>query len=410
MSNKDVYEKLANRMSNLAIRNPLTPEFRKILEALYTPEEAEMLLIFKIPMLNSYSAKQIAKKLNKPVEEIEPKLKELARKQRILSQGKKDKQYYSLLPLVPGVFEMFFANHKRILAEEKQIAKLFADEFDKYYKKRFASEMFASSHPLIRVLVDQKVIDDSVKKGKAKTVQINEIITNEMKFDVLLFDQVKNIIENESKIVALDCCCKVYKSINENDEILNQDHSNGLPVNGASMPINNKGETIFPYPINVCMVLGETADYCVEMGFGKYINKNKALEIIRKGSEAGLVHTTQNQIEGISMICNCDPECCISLRGITKYNYPSAIASSNFLPEYDKTQCKLCEKCIEICPTKAIIRLDDYVSIKNERCIGCGDCAYNCSGGAMIMIKKFNIIPPKDLGETATVFLKGRAN
>ena len=167
LSNNDVYEILATRMSNLAIKNPLTKEFRNILEALYTPEEAEMLLVFKMPVVDRFTAKKVAKKLNRTLEEVEPKLIEMARKQRIFSVMKKDKRVFSLFPLVPGIFEFFFANHKRIMSEEKEIAKLFADEFDKYYKKRFAKEMVASSHPLIRVILDQKdVFDASVYNHK----------------------------------------------------------------------------------------------------------------------------------------------------------------------------------------------------------------------------------------------------
>ncbi len=422
MTEEDIYEKLADKMSQLAIKNPLTKEFRKILEALYTTEEAEILLAFNLPMADRYTAKKIAKKLNKPLEEVEPLLVEMARKQRVFCVERevngKMKNYYSLFPLVPGVFEFFFANHKRILTEEKELAKMFADEFDKYYIKGFASEMVGSNYPLVRVILDQRNIDKTVKNGKGKILDVNEMVSEEMKYDILIFDQIKKMLEKEDKIATLDCCCKIYKAINDNDSILEMDCTNGLPVNDNKIPVTKDGKQIYKYPINVCMVCGFAADYCVQQGFARYVNKDEALEIVRRGSEAGLVHSVQNTREDGSMICNCDPECCISLRVLAKFRNPAAIASSNFRPEYDKTNCTFCETCLGKCPMKAIQhhyghkkdKSDENVMINEQLCIGCGACAFNCPSGAITMIKKFSKVPSKDFGEMAMNFMKERVH
>ena len=422
MSTDDVYEKLADKMSNLAIKNPLTKEFRKILEALYTPEEAEILLTFNMPMVDRFTAKKIAKKLKRPQEEVEPLLLEMARKQRVFcieqKAGGKVKKFYSLFPLVPGVFEFFFANHKRILTEEKELAKMFADEFDKYYMLGFSAEIVGSNYPLVRVILDQKNIDKTVKKGKGKILNVNEVVEDEMKYDILIFDQIKKMLEQEEKIATLDCCCKIYKAINDNDSILEMDCSNGLPVNDNKIPVNKDGKQVHDYPINVCMVCGFAADYCVQQGFARYVNKQEALEIVRRGSEAGLVHSVQNTREDGSMICNCDPECCISLRVLSKFRNPAAIASSNFRPEYEKNACTFCEICVEKCPMKALQhhyghekdKSDERIMINEELCIGCGTCAFNCPSGAMTMIKKYSKVPSKDFGDMAGNFMKERVH
>ena len=390
----DVYETLAHKMSNLAIRNPMSKELRKILEALFTPEEAELLQVFNLPLMDRYSAKRIARKLKKPVEEIEPILYDLGRRQRLNMETIKGKRVYSLFPLVPGLFETFFANHKRAMAEEREVAELFAEEFDKYYMKGFASEMTASTHPLVRVCVDPKVLDDSVKRGKAKLIQIDEQITDKHTLDVLPCEQASTFLDKAKKIALMDCCCKSYM------RILNK----GIPVGG--------------YPINVCMCFDALAEYGIEYGFGRSVTKEEALEVIRKGSEAGLVHTTENLQDGLSLLCNCDPECCIALRGLSKFRNPSAVAKSNFQPEYSRDPCQFCETCVEKCPMRAIQhhyghasdKSDEKIMINRNLCIGCGTCAFNCPTGAITMVKKLTQVPNKDMTEMATHFLEGRVH
>ncbi|MFW9881054.1 MAG: hypothetical protein ACFFG0_48950 [Candidatus Thorarchaeota archaeon] len=93
-------------------------EIERILKALYSPEESEILLLFTGPYMDRLITATIAEKLKRPNEEIKPLLEEMARTQRLFSAKGEDKTTYSLFPLLPGLFELYFANHERAIAEE----------------------------------------------------------------------------------------------------------------------------------------------------------------------------------------------------------------------------------------------------------------------------------------------------
>lgn len=44
----------------------------------------------------------------------------------------------------------------------------------------------------------------------------------------------------------------------------------------------------------------------------------------------------------------------------------------------DDTKCKACGNCEKYCPTTAMKRGDKKITFDQERCIGCGQCAFQC--------------------------------
>ena len=89
------------------------------------------------------------------------------------------------------------------------------------------------------------------------------------------------------------------------------------------------------------------------------------------------------------------------------------VATSNFLPEYDKENCIFCLKCTEICPMEIIELVDEdsedqRISINTNRCIGCGVCAYNCPEEALSMVKKFDEVPVESMMEAMIKTVEGR--
>lgn len=379
----DKYEKISKKMGSV-----WTPEMEKILKALFTPEEADILLVFNGPFMDRFTAKKIARKVKRPVEEVEPMLKEMARTQRLFSAEKDGNRTYSLFPLIPGLFEMYFSNHERASAEEKEKMMLFAEEYEKYYDKGYVSNNFKSTYPFMRVFVDQKIVEDTVNRGKGKLVDVAKEVEL-VKNDILPFEQAKTIIERSHKISVMDCACRTHMKI----------YNDGTPVN--------------EYPINVCMALNTTAEYCIEQGFGRELSKEEGLKTLSAAAKAGLVHTTQNITDKSMFICNCDRDTCIMLRGIRQFKNPYVVASSNFLPEYEIENCAFCKQCTKLCPMYTIELVDEdsedkRIVIDYDRCIGCGVCAFNCPKGALTMVKKFTKIPAADSMEAAKKYMEGR--
>jgi len=379
------YERIAKKMGS-----PWSEEMEKILKTLYNSEEAEILLVFNGPYLDRFTAQKIAKKLKRSIDEIQPILKEMARTQRLFSATKNDVTSYSMFPLVPGLFELYFANHKRALAEEEDVVKLFAEEYEKYYDQGYVVNSMSSSYPFMRVFVDQEVINDTVNREEGTLLTVNEEV-DIIKNKILPFEQVKTLVEKSRRVSVMDCACRTHMKI----------HNDGVPVND--------------YPVNVCMNFNTFADYCIEQGFGRELTKDEALKTLTGAAEAGLVHTTQNITEKTSFICNCDRDCCIMLRGIRQFENPGMVATSNFLPEYTKENCIFCLKCIEICPMEIIELVDEdsenqRISINTDRCIGCGVCAYNCPEEALSMVKRYDKIPVENMMTAMMKTIEGRKN
>ena len=265
---------------------------------------------------------------------------------------------------------------------------VFAEEYEKYYDQGYIVKGMNSTYPFMRVFVDQKVVDDTVSRGKGKLLEVNEEV-DEVRNSILPFEQAKKIIEDSKRFSVMDCACRIHMKI----------HNNGVPVND--------------YPFNVCMAFNANADYVIQQGIGRELTKEEALETLMSAAKAGLVHTTQNITGQPWFTCNCDRDTCIMLRGIRQFHNPNAVASSNFVPEYDKEQCIFCQKCTKLCPMYTIELVDEdtenkRIEINLDRCIGCGVCAFNCSEGALTMIKKFNKIPAPDFAGATKRYMEGR--
>ena len=98
------------------------------------------------------------------------------------------------------------------------------------------------------------------------------------------------------------------------------------------------------------------ADYVVETGKGgRYITKEEALEIFRKGEENGFVHQITN-IDGadkIFAICNCNINVCYALRTSQLLNTPN-LSRSAYVARGETDDCVACGKCVEVCPAGAV--------------------------------------------------------
>ena len=94
---------LAKRLAKSPMKPLLNDLFLEILEVLFTSEEA--LLLSKIPMMPA-TAEKIAKRANRPVNEVQPVLDRLG-EQGVIFAGGDDERKYFLLGFLPGIFEFY---------------------------------------------------------------------------------------------------------------------------------------------------------------------------------------------------------------------------------------------------------------------------------------------------------------
>jgi len=345
------YRKIRDTLFMPKIKDSLT-----LLKFWFTPAEAKILSIFKTPMMDSYSLEKLAKKVNLPEQNLQEIVTRLEKKGLLFNFiNKKDnnKLYYAIPFLFPGLFEWYFASIFVNSDEKREGAKI----FHKLESEVFSD--FASNYEISRVIPaikGEKLIqlDQEVEVGKSQ---------------ILLFEDVRKILENSWAIAVMPCPCRIYHGI--------------------------LGDAC-DRPIDVCINLNSVAEYIDRVGIGRKVTLDEAIQILEKAEKAGLVHIANNQSDKHSFICNCCPDCCGFLSLYNKLKFlKGAVAKSNFFPQVDGALCSKCKKCMTICPVNAAFikygakedLSDAKVIIREDLCIGCGLCASNCPKEAIKLAK-----------------------
>ena len=115
-----------------------------------------------------------------------------------------------------------------------------------------------------------------------------------------------------------------------------------------------RGEGTGDLEDDLCIGVGDMADYLVETGKGRYIDINEVMEILQRAEDNGYVHQITN-IDGeekIFAICNCAAGVCNGLRTSQLFNTPN-MSRSAYRASVTKEDCVACGRCVEYCPSGA---------------------------------------------------------
>lgn len=326
---KDVYEKLRERLDDMAAGYPQTEskvEIR-ILKRLFTKEEAELFLQLK-PLLEK--PRDVAQRLSRDPDEISEMMEQMAKKGLLFRKRKGDLTRYAVLPYVVGVFEF----------QVKAMDEEFARDHEEYFENVFGRTMQSFKTPILR------------------TIPINRQLVAD--YPVAPYEDVLEIIDNQKKIAIAPCVCRTTT------------HLVGRECDK---------------PIERCFSFGSHAEYYVENKMGRYISKEEAREIVINNEKAGLVMQPFNS-QKIGGMCSCCGDCCGILRSLKMHPHPAKMVQSNYFAQVDEGECTGCETCLERCQMEAIDIIDDISTINLERCIGCGLCVTTCPAEAIQLIKK----------------------
>jgi len=350
MAEADVYERLREKISLWPIKVPRAREVMEMLRTLFTEEEAEFLTHFTAPYQDAETIDQIVEKTGKPRKKVQEIVDRLVSRGLLFKfTSKRDGNvYYALMPMIPGIFEFYFVS-VRDSDEKRKVSEL----FEKYYTSGGGMEAGASNYPWARVMPIEKTItlDKKISAGH----------------EILPFEKMSEYITTSHKIAIMNCACRIHKPC---------DH-----------------------PLETCFVFDYFAEFMVERGHGRYLSIEESLELLEKMEKAGLVHSTTNVQTRPQFICNCCTCACGILRGLSLLHNPRAFAKSNFLPVRDDELCKKCKKCVRICPMEANVyhaphdKEPERILFLEERCIGCGLCAYHCSSDAIKLVKVKDEVP-----------------
>jgi Na+-translocating ferredoxin:NAD+ oxidoreductase RNF subunit RnfB len=327
----EVYEKLRERLDMFPQGFPKTKSGveMEILQHLFTPEEAEIMLFLR-PYPEPVSA--VAERMKRDEKKLGESLYSMSRRGLVLRfRMSEEEALYFLAPWVVGIWEFQLKN---LNSENIKL-------YEKYHEEGMVPELKNIRTAGFRVVPIEQEIQDSS--------------------EVEPYEKVSEIIESSTRFAVADCICrKEARMLGKGCDKL----------------------------LEGCMMFDMAADYYIENEFGREISKEEAKQILLKAEEDGLVHHSSNHSDKKIFICNCCGCCCKALAHITKHNNPSVIAKSNYWAVVNEESCTACETCVERCQVNAIHIENDSAVINRDACIGCGLCVSSCPTESISMAHK----------------------
>lgn len=115
-----------------------------------------------------------------------------------------------------------------------------------------------------------------------------------------------------------------------------------------------RGEGCGELEDEVCIGLGDYADYLVETGKARRASRDEIMALLKRTEDNGYMHQITNGDGGddIFAICNCTVGSCFALRCSQLFNNPNMSASA-YRAEVTAENCVACGKCVEVCPAGA---------------------------------------------------------
>lgn len=326
---KDVYERLRDRLDDLATGFPTTEnqvEIR-ILKRLFTEAEAEFFIQLP-PLLKT--PEDIAEMFGQDPDETSERMEHMAKKGLLFRQRKNGRVRYAPVPYVVGIFEFQVGRMDRDLAAD----------MEEYFETALGRTLQSFKTPVMR------------------TVPIHRELA--AKWPVAPYEDILDFLDKQEVIAVAPCICRTVTRL------------------------NNTG---CDKPLETCFMFGSHAHFYVENGMGRYISKAEARGIVKHNEEVGLVMQPFNS-QKFGGMCSCCGDCCGMLRSLKKQPLPSAAVQSNYFAEVDAEKCVGCETCLDRCQMEAIEMVNQIATVDLDRCIGCGLCVTTCSTEALRLIRK----------------------
>ncbi len=345
---KDLYGALGEKLDGLTMRAPQTETFRQMIEVLYSPEEAD--LIVRMPYTLS-TLERIAQLAGRAPADVEPTLTGLCEKGLVVDVLLGDTYRYMPAPYVIGIFEFTMMRMPDTDADIAEVARLFSDYFHQgdFYAANFRDEQQVT---VARALPHLDDLGDHV--------------------EILDYEKLERIIDQEEHFAVGVCSCRHKK--------------------------HHAGERVCKVPLETCTSFGTAASYLVRHHMARPISKVEMRDIAQRSKDLKLVFSVDNVQRRPTFLCHCCGCCCDIMEGINRHGYPNAIVSSTLVPRVVMEDCNGCQKCGRACHVSAITMTPDTMQAGTKRmfkpvidedvCIGCGVCGLVCDPDAIKMEKR----------------------
>ncbi len=332
---------------------PESKSFRKMLEAIITPEEAELL----VEIANPITVPELAKKIGMDEQRLSAKLDNLF-KRGLLARGQTQYQFRRGMHFY---FAGVPAGEAYAPPEEyRKWRKIWEDENPNREVKDWVARYNQTGKPIHRVYPSRLAI------------LANPKITKDQ---LLWYEDVEQVFRRAEIIIAGPCGCR---------------------MGGTGMMSGKTGEKSVrcDHPVWNCFQFSkETLEVSRKRGNEMRVyTVEKALEKSDEAEMAGLVHQgPANAAIMPGILCNCASDCCsILMQSQASGEDLHAIYSpSRFLAVVDQDKCAGCQTCIDRCSFGAI----DMVKVAGSKkmkavvnakaCMGCGVCVVGCPQKAL---------------------------
>ncbi len=353
-------KKLLSMMNKQNLRFiPIAPPLVEMMNLVTSDDEINYLLQMGTGL---YDYERAAKDSGMPEDQFTSFFDEIQRKGLVhIEYDSKGGEKYRLNAIAVGWYEamMHYIMGK---PNEKEFSKKWNEFFKFFQKFNFFPSRNIQNLVLPKLLTpsqDVALMNPEIKsKNKRKTIPIGIDATQEAKVypSFLVNDLVEEFGNNDS-IHIFPCVCR---------------HGKSLIDTGCG----------FDMPRESCMAFGDAAKAWASWGYGHKIEKNEAIDILKEVREKGAVHSVIHEKEDDSLpvaaICNCCWDCCGILKPYNMGSVPLMYNASYIASVKDDANCKACGNCEKFCPTTAMKIKDKHVSFNEDKCIGCGQCAFQC--------------------------------
>ncbi len=281
------------------------PEYYS-LASIVTDEEADVAIAAGLRKVRT--AEWLARKVGKPVEEVEKIAKHLAwiGVFRCTYNKEKGVDEYFMQIFAPGIMEML-VNNQELLDTHPEVGRAF-EEYTRIRMKTM-SPLIPNGYGLMRVIPVESAIKDLP--------------------GVSDYEKLSYYLNKYDTFCVSPCSCRASRSsINDGCGHLAEE---------------------------MCVQMGKGAEHYIRTGRARQITREEALEIITRAEENGLMHDIPNIEEAgeSAAICNCCACACFGLRVGLMFGARDAIRS-NFQAEVDEAKCVACAQCVEVCPANAL--------------------------------------------------------
>ena len=334
------YLSLQKRLDMNAQGAPASESLYKILEILFSAEEAEKVSL--LPIM-PFAVGEAAKRWKLSEKETGKILIELSSKGLLLDMNNNDVQTYVLAPTMAGFFEFALMR-----TDGRFDRKVLSELFYKYINEEddFVEKVLMQKTPIARTMIHEQTIQSKDQS------------------EVLDYERATHIINSASCITVGTCYCR-HK----------MEH------------IGRACEA----PQDVCLTFNTAAESLIKHKIAKQISKEEALLVLDKCVDYGLVQIGDNVQNQVNWMCNCCGCCCEAILAYKKIGYRRKI-NSNFFASVDREKCTSCGVCILKCPVEAIKIIDKKVVVDEEICIGCGICQRSCGVKAITIERRKKIV------------------